>query len=119
MKILIDSQKSIEVSAIALADEHGDAHTIVSLSDTYAVLTAWKDLDIACRNFRYGRDESDSEPGMIVIAWVDATGCLHMADVDPFWTGSSTLNAYSLDELAGAVGIDSLQWGASIGEPAP
>ncbi len=118
MKLLIDMQKSVEVNASTLTDGDGNETLVIPFSDAHAVLTAWKDLDLAHRNFTYGNQESDNTPSIIVTAWVDGTGALSMNHVGPFWDGSFEQNAYSLEALVEALPIDSVLWGARIGEPA-
>lgn len=111
MRILIDNQKVIEVSSFTAPDPNDstDTHTVLDFRAAHELIVEWQQLDPGHRDFRYGRDESDSEPSTIILAWVDANGALQMADVDPFWDGTFTQNAYSLDVLSGNIGCP-LEW---------
>lgn len=99
MHIMIDDQKPIEVTPITdITDEFNEPTTLLSFNDAHQILTLWQDLAIGRRGFRYGRDESDDEPSVIIIAEATQHG-LNLDEVEPFWDGSMEHNAYALDDL--------------------
>lgn len=113
-QILVDYQKVVEVSPFRLADEDGETHLLIPFENAHDVLNAWKELNPAQRDFRYGRDESDGEPSTVIVIW-STSQTLYVHDIDPFWDGVGEINAYRLEDLAMATG-DLLLWGERIGE---
>ncbi len=103
MDVLIDSQRVVTVTPYLCGNEDGDTCTILTFSDTHEVLRAWVDLDTASRNYRWGNNENDNAPSILIIAWADKRGNLTLSDVDPFWDGLGEHNGYELDYLAGAL----------------
>jgi hypothetical protein len=117
MDILIDNQKVVATEPEWRPNQGGGAVLTLSFDDTAKVLDAWKALDPERRNYRWAGDEDDTAPSRIIAAWVYGDGKLGMYDVDPHWDGIGTANAYSLDELEGALGPGmQLRWGGVIGE---
>ncbi|QUE25374.1 hypothetical protein SEA_FIZZLES_80 [Microbacterium phage Fizzles] len=98
MHVLIDGQVTVEVTPVTVDCEEEGTRVVLNFSDAHAILNTWEKLAPGRRGFRYGRDESDTEPSTIIIA--EASGNrLDLFDVDPHWTGSDTLNAYRWDDL--------------------
>ena len=114
MHILIDNQKSVEVSPVWRADEDGQTWLTIGFDDTHKVLETWIELDPERRRYRYARSEDDMLPSRIIIAWIGLN--LVMVDVEPHYNGLREMNAYRLDDLAEALPADALQWGEEIGE---
>lgn len=110
MDILIDHQKVVSVDYTYLANEDGEQILVVDFLSANEILTAWRDLDLGRRNFRYARGEGDSTPSAVILAWATGTGHLVMSDVEPFWDGREELNAYDLHYLAGQLPEGMLDW---------
>lgn len=118
MHILIDNQKSVEVTPTTLTDRDGHETEVLSFTDAHMVLETWHELDLAHRDYRYGNDDSDTEPCQIHIAWVDGTGALAMNTVDPYWDDlNGTVNGYALVALEEVLPEGAVKWGAALGEP--
>lgn len=98
MHVLIDDQKVIEVTPLTLDCEEEGKRAALSFTDTHAILETWVALAPGRRNFRYGGDESDTEPSTIIIAEAH-NNTLDLFDIDPHWDGSVTHNAYRWDDL--------------------
>lgn len=118
MRILIDNHIGIEVEARWAKAADGDPDELVlPFLENAKLMDAWVAGDPAHRSYRYGADESDDEPGVLIVAWVARNnGSLVMGDVNPWWNGY-THNAYPLEALSSELGIDTLKWGAEIDEP--
>lgn len=118
MRILIDDHQGIEVTGRWSKNEDEEDVLVLPFLENAKVMEAWQAADPAHRSYRYGTGPDDTDPCTLIVAWVARNnGALVMADVDPHYDGSDTLNAYALDELGGALGIDVLKWGAEIDEP--
>lgn len=113
MDILIDCQKVVRVDYTYLANEDGERILIVDFTSANEILTAWRDLDLGRRNYRYARGYSDTAPSAIILAWATADGQLVLSDVEPFWDGREELNAYDLNYLAGQLPEGMLDWGVA------
>lgn len=114
MHILIDNQKSVETTPIWRFGEDGSPWLTLNFDDAHKVLEKWIELDPDRRSYRYAKDESDTTPSRIIIAWVGLG--LVMVDVDAHFDGMNEINAYRLDDLAEALHAGALQWGEQIGE---
>lgn len=108
MRIIIDDRKVVGIRPFVMKDDGGADRQLVRESDAYDILWAWKTLDPDARTFRYGRDDGDTDPGVIFVAQALPVGGgarLVFSDIDPFWSLSTdTLNAYILDDIVAATG---------------
>lgn len=102
MYILIDEQRTIEVSPILMRNEDGTTEHTIVFTETNEILNTWVKLAPGRRNFRYARDDSDDEPSAIYVAEASAD-TLDFFDIDPHWDGVSTRNAYRLVDLTDAL----------------
>lgn len=119
MRVLIDNQLGLEIEVQWMDNEYGDAELVVPFAGAHAILEGWRALDPGRHDYRYGDDEDAARPSKIIVAWTDRQR-LTMTDVDPFWSpATDTINAYRLDDIAEALPIDALKWGADIGEEVP
>lgn len=102
MHVLIDDQKSVEVTPLVLKSEEGAAVLVLGFTDTNEILNEWQNLALGRRSYRFGAPESDGEPSTIIIA--EATNNhLDMVDIDPHYDGVETRNAYPYEELHSAL----------------
>lgn len=120
--ILIDDQKTIEVTPI-IHDHPSEGRTVVlSFDDTYRILEEWVKFAPSRRNYCWANEADDNEPSKIVIAEAVRNSIgnptLLLEVVEPYWDGVSDLNQYPLDVLSMGLGT-ALQWGAAIGEEEP
>lgn len=117
MRILIDDHIGVEVEARWAKSEDGEPELVVPFLENVKIMEAWLAADPAHRNYRYGGSENDTDADVLIVAWVAKhNGSLVMGDVNPWWDGTTELNAYPLNALAGELG-DVLKWGAAIDEP--
>lgn len=117
MRILIDNHQGVEVDALWSKNEDGELVLVLPFLENAKVMEAWQAADPAHRSYRYGGDYDDREPNALIVAWVARhNGSLVMADVDPHWDGVGTINAYPLNALSQALGVDVLKWGDEINE---
>lgn len=122
--IIVDNQSSLEVDYfIAEQEGSGELEVVLPFDSAYSVIEQWRYLSGSRRGFRFGGHDGDDTPDTIIIAWSTLQG-LTMTDLDPFYgrvPGGfvDTFNAYSLQDLAGALPIEALQWGPLIGEADP
>lgn len=98
MHLIVDEQRPVEVTPQLASTEDGEVVEVVNLDDTVTVLDAWVALAPGRRNYRFGRDEDDTEPSVIFVAEA-SRNTLEMFDLPPHWNGSAELNAYRLDDL--------------------
>lgn len=117
MRILIDNHQGIEVVGQWAKSEEGELVLVLPFLENAKVMEAWQAADPAHRSYRYGGDQDDHDACTLIVAWVARNnGSLVMADIDPHYDGVGTVNAYSLDALSEALGVDVLKWGAEIDE---
>lgn len=118
MRILIDNHQGIEVTGQWAKNEEGELVLVLPFLENAKVMDAWQAADPAHRSYRYGDVSSDSDPSVLIVAWIARNnGSLVMADIEPHYDGVGDINAYALDDLSEALGIDVLKWGAAIDEP--
>jgi hypothetical protein len=114
--VIVNDMKVVEIEPEKLTDEAGEECVIVMFDDAYGILDAWMHQDPARRNFRYSGDDSSADPCGVTIMWI-ANDVLIVQDLDPFWSPSTDIvNGYDLDELDASLPIDTLKYGADIGE---
>ncbi|WNN94112.1 hypothetical protein SEA_FREGLEY_87 [Microbacterium phage Fregley] len=99
MHVLIDDQKVVDVTALTMKDENTGETMTLAFEDAHRILDTWKELRPGHRGFRYGGDDSDDEPSVIIVAEALAHG-LVLDDIDPHWDGVSTRNAYRYVDLS-------------------
>lgn len=98
MHVMIDNQKSVEVTPLILKTEDGEPALVLGFTDTAEILNEWQNLAPGRRSYRYGAPESDDDPSTIIIAEAN-NNTLDMVDVDPHYDGVMTHNAYPYSEL--------------------
>jgi len=114
--VIVNDMKVIDIKPEKLIDEAGEECVIVWFTDTYNILDAWMQQDPTRRGFRYGGADDSGEPCSIFITWI-SNDSLVIEECDPFWSPSTdTVNGYDLDVLAASLPVDTLKYGAMIGE---
>jgi len=119
--VLIDEQKRVEIHPEVVEQELDGKLVYLPFLEVDAILDAWVSLAPGRRSYRYGGDESSTEPSTVIIAEALSAGpgmpTLSLSDVEPWWTeGGGARNGYILEHLSAALGEGALQWGAAIGE---
>lgn len=102
---IIIENKVVRVDFHTLSNEDGDDVLCLDRADLNELLTTWKQLDLAHREYRVGDNEAGySDPDLYIAICVDASGALHVEDIEPLFDGYETYHKYPYDEVNYALG---------------
>lgn len=114
--VIVNDLKVVDIEPEMMTDEDGEKCAIVGFEDAHSILDAWMQQDPTRRGFRYTGSDDSTSPCSIFITWI-SNDSLVIEECDPFWSPSTdTVNGYDLDVLDASMPVDTLKYGAMIGE---